>query len=449
MDPIKHPDTVRHSVVDFRQMSVFVRDPLIFDHAEGVHIWDVDGKHYLDGLSGVFVAALGHRYPRIIAAIHEQLEKLTFAAPLHGTNRPAVAFCEYLASLTPGDLNTVKLASSGSEATETAMKVARQFWKQSGHPTKFKVISRYYGYHGATLGGMAASGTPKRRVPFEPLPAGFVHIPTCHCYRCPYQKSYPECGVFCAEYLRQVIALEGPETVSAVIVEPIGNTGGILVPPPEYLPKLRQICDEFNVLLIFDEMITGMGRTGQLFGAQTFGVIPDIMCLGKGISSGYAPLAATVWNERVAQAFWGPEEANLEFGHGHTFAGNPLSAAVGMAVTHEIVEQELPARARELGAYLEARLRAFGEQCGIFGEVRGKGLLWGIELVRDGVTREAFPESTAIGVRIGKRALERGLITRYDPQWIAFAPPLVTTKTELDEMLAIFESSVSDVLAEI
>jgi len=426
-----------------------VRDPLIFDHAEGVHIWDVDGKHYLDGLSGVFVAALGHRYPRIIAAIHEQLEKLTFAAPLHGTNRPAVAFCEYLASLTPGDLNTVKLASSGSEATETAMKVARQFWKQSGHPTKFKVISRYYGYHGATLGGMAASGTPKRRVPFEPLPAGFVHIPTCHCYRCPYQKSYPECGVFCAEYLRQVIALEGPETVSAVIVEPIGNTGGILVPPPEYLPKLRQICDEFNVLLIFDEMITGMGRTGQLFGAQTFGVIPDIMCLGKGISSGYAPLAATVWNERVAQAFWGPEEANLEFGHGHTFAGNPLSAAVGMAVTHEIVEQELPARARELGAYLEARLRAFGEQCGIFGEVRGKGLLWGIELVRDGVTREAFPESTAIGVRIGKRALERGLITRYDPQWIAFAPPLVTTKTELDEMLAIFESSVSDVLAEI
>jgi len=449
MDPIKHPDTVRHSVVDFRQMSVFVRDPLIFDHAEGVHIWDVDGKHYLDGLSGVFVAALGHRYPRIIAAIHEQLEKLTFAAPLHGTNRPAVAFCEYLASLTPGDLNTVKLASSGSEATETAMKVARQFWKQSGHPTKFKVISRYYGYHGATLGGMAASGTPKRRVPFEPLPAGFVHIPTCHCYRCPYQKSYPECGVFCAEYLRQVIALEGPETVSAVIVEPIGNTGGILVPPPEYLPKLRQICDEFNVLLIFDEMITGMGRTGQLFGAQTFVVIPDIMCLGKGISSGYAPLAATVWNERVAQAFWGPEEANLEFGHGHTFAGNPLSAAVGMAVTHEIVEQELPARARELGAYLEARLRAFGEQCGIFGEVRGKGLLWGIELVRDGVTREAFPESTAIGVRIGKRALERGLITRYDPQWIAFAPPLVTTKTELDEMLAIFESSVSDVLAEI
>ncbi|MHB9032670.1 MAG: aminotransferase family protein [Anaerolineae bacterium] len=444
---VKDPEVLKHSVVDFRQMSTFVKEPLIFERAEGVHCWDVDGKHYWDALSGIFVVAVGHHNPRVIAAMHAQLDKLTFAAPLHGTNRPAVELAELLASVTPGDLNTVKLLSSGSEATETAMKLARQYWKQAGHPTKYKVISRYYGYHGATMGAMAATGTPKRRVPFEPLPAGFVHIPTVHCYRCPYQREYPGCGVFCAEYLRQVIALEGPETVSAFIVEPIGNTGGILVPPTEYLPKLRAICDEFNVLLIFDEMITGMGRTGQLFGAQTFGVTPDILCLGKGLSSGYAPLAATIWNDRIAAAFWGPEEAGIEFGHGHTFAGNPLSATAGLASIHEIIERDLPANARALGATLQQRLLEMGQRYGIFGEVRGKGLLWGVELVRNPATRELFADSVAIGKRIGMLAQERGLIIRFDPQWIALAPPLVTTADELGEMLTILDGCVADALA--
>ncbi len=444
---VRNPDVLKHSVLDFRQMSTFVKQPLIFDHAEGVHCWDIDGKHYWDALSGIFVVAVGHHNPRVVKAMHDQLDKLTFAAPLHGTNAPAVECCELLASLAPGDLNTVKLLSSGSEATETAMKLARQYWKQAGQPTKYKVISRYWGYHGATLGAMAATGTPKRRVPFEPLPEGFIHIPTVHCYRCPYQKTYPECGIFCAEYLRQVIALEGPETVSAVIVEPIGNTGGILVPPPEYLPRLRQICDEFDVLLILDEMITGMGRTGQMFGAQTFGVIPDILCLGKGLSSGYAPLAATIWNDRINSAFWGPEEAGIEFGHGHTFAGNPLSATAGIASTREIIERDLPANARAMGARLQHKLLEMGQRYGIFGEVRGKGLLWGIELVRDTRTREPFPDQIAIGKRIGLLAQERGLIIRFDPQWIALAPPLIVTAEELEEMLAILDGCVADTLA--
>lgn len=443
---LKDPAVLGHSVLDFRQMSVFVQNPLIFERAEGVHYWDIDGKHYWDGLSGIFVVAVGHRNPRVVKAMQDQLERLTFAPPLHGTNAPAVEFSALLAELAPGDLNTVKLLSSGSEATETAMKLCRQYWKQAGVPTKYKVISRYWGYHGATLGALAATGTPKRRVPFEPLPEGFLHIPTVHCYRCPYAKTYPECNVFCAEYLRQVIALEGPETVSAVIVEPIGNTGGILVPPPEYLPKLRQICDEFNVLLIFDEMITGMGRTGRLFGAETFGVTPDILCLGKGLSSGYAPLAATIWSDRIASAFWGPEEAGIEFGHGHTFAGNPLSATAGLAATHEILERDLPANARAMGALLQQRLLEMGKRYGIFGEVRGKGLLWGVELVRDLATRQAFPAEVAIGKRIGLLAQERGLIIRFDPNWIAFAPPLIVTADELEAMLAIFSDCIRDAL---
>lgn len=440
------PEVLKHSVLDFRQMSAFVREPLIFERAEGVHYWDIDGKHYYDGLSGIFVVAVGHRNRRVIDAMAAQMERLTFAPPLHGSNVPAIEFSALLARLAPGSLNTVKLLSSGSEATETAMKLARQFWKQAGVPTKYKVISRYYGYHGATLGSMAASGTPKRRVPFEPLPAGFVHVPTVHCYRCPYGRSYPTCGVFCAEFLRQIIQLEGPETVAAVILEPIGNTGGILTPPPEYLPRVREICDTLDVLLIFDEMITGMGRTGRMFAAETYGVTPDILCLGKGLSSGYAPLAATIWNDRIQSAFWGPEEAGIEFGHGHTFAGNPLSATAGLAALNEILERDLPANARAMGARLQVRLEALGHKCGVFGEVRGKGLLWGVELVRDPATKEPFPAEVRIGKRIGAEAQARGLIIRHDPDWIALAPPLIVTAEELDAMLDILEDSVQAAL---
>jgi adenosylmethionine-8-amino-7-oxononanoate aminotransferase len=294
---------------------------------------------------------------------------------------------------------------------------------------------------------MAASGTPTRKLPFEPFPAGYVHVPTVHCYHCPYGRTYPGCGVFCAEYFRQVIEMEGPDTVSCVILEPIGNTGGILVPPPEYLPIIRQICDDLDVLLIFDEMITGMGRTGEMFAANTFGVTPDILCLGKGLSSGYAPLAATVWNERVQSAFWGPVEANIEFGHGHTYAGNPLSSATGIAAIAELQERNLIAQVQTSGAYLERKLREMGARCGIFGEVRGRGMLWGVELAQDPATKTYFPKETRIGKRIGAECQARGLIIRHDPDWFAIAPPFVSTTEELDAMLGILEDSIQAVLA--
>lgn len=448
MDPsdLRNPDLLRHTVADLQQMSAFLRSPLIFDRAEGVHLWDVDGRHYWDGLSGVFVAAVGHRNRRVVDAMTAQLERLSFAPPLHGTNAQAVRLSARLAALAPGDLNYVKLLTSGSEATETAVKLCRQYWKQAGAPTRYKVISRYYAYHGATLGAMAASGTPRRRVPFEPLPAGYLHIPTVHCYRCPFGREYPGCDVFCAEYLRQVIALEGPETVAAVIVEPIGNTGGILVPPPEYLPRLREICDAFGVLLIFDEMITGMGRTGRLFAAETFSVTPDVLCLGKGLSSGYAALAATIWSDRIQAAFEGPAEAGVEFGDAHTFSGHPVAATAGLACLDEILERDLLSAAQTLGARLEARLRAMGTRFGVAGEVRGKGLLWGVELVRDPATKEPFPAEVALGHRIGAEALRGGLILRHDPHWLALAPPLVTTPDELDAMCDVLERAVGRAL---
>lgn len=441
------PNILRHAVLDFRQMSTFVENPLIFERGEGVHLWDIHGKHYYDGLAGIFVVAVGHGNRRVIEAIKAQLDRLAFPPPLHGTNVPLIELTDLLVRLAPGDLTTVKLLSTGSEATEIAMKVSRQYWKQAGKPTKYKIISRYYAYHGATLGAIAAGGTPKRRIPFEPLPGGFIHIPTVHCYRCPMGRSYPGCGVFCAEYLRYVIEMEGPETVAAVILEPIGNTGGILVPPPEYLPAIRRICDEYDVHLIFDEMITGAGRTGQMFACQTFGVTPDILCLGKGLSSGYAPLSATLWSERIQQAFWGPEEAGVEFGDGHTFASNPISAAAGLASLQEIIARDLPANARAMGERLQAHLQRMGEKYGILGDIRGKGLLWAVEFARDPATKARF--GVPIGKLIGLEAQRRGLITRYDADWVALAPPLIVTAEELDAMCAILDESIGVVLDQV
>ncbi len=443
---IKDPALLKHIVLDFKQMKQFAQKPLIMERADGVRYWDVDGKSYLDGLSGIFVVNIGHNNRRVIEAMKAQLDKIAFAPPLHGTNTAAVRLAAKISDITPGDLNTVKLLNSGSEATEAAMKLARQYHVQTGNASRFKVISRYYGYHGATMGALGATGTTKRRWMFEPFAPSFVKVQTAHCYRCPYHLSYPACGVLCATIVRDVIKMEGPQTVSAFIVEPIGNTGGIITPPPEYFPILRQICDEFGVVLIFDEVLTGFGRTGQMFAAQTFGVTPDILCMGKGITSGYAPMSAIAFNDKIASAFWGEPEAGIEFAHGHTYGGNPLCAATALEVIAVMLDEDLPGRARAMGAYLRQRLEGLA-RFGIVGEVRGKGLLLGVELVKDAASKEAWPEKTQIGLQIGNECLARGLIIRFDPDLIALAPPLIISKAEIDEMMTILEESIAAVLA--
>ena len=442
---VKDPEVLSHIVLDFKQMKDFVKKPLILERADGVRYWDVDGKSYLDGLSGIFVVNIGHHNRRVINAMTAQLEKIAFAPPLHGTNPPAVKLAAKLAEITPGDLNTIKLLNSGSEATEAAMKLAHQYHIQSGHPNKFKVISRYYGYHGATMGALAATGTTKRKWMFEPTGPGFVKVQTAHCYRCPYHMTYPQCDVLCARIVRDVIKMEAPQTVSCFIVEPIGNTGGIITPPPEYFPILRQICDEFDVVLIFDEVLTGFGRTGQMFAAQTFGVTPDILCMGKGITSGYAPMSAIAFSDKIESAFWG-ESSDVAFAHGHTYGGNPLSSAAALEVIDIMLELDLPGRAREMGDYLRHRLENLAH-FGIVGDVRGKGLLLGVELVKNPATKEPWPANIPLGTEIGEECIERGLIMRFDPDWFAFAPPLIITRDEIDEMMAILEASITAVLA--
>jgi adenosylmethionine-8-amino-7-oxononanoate aminotransferase len=245
--------------------------------------------------------------------------------------------------------------------------------------------------------------------------------------------------------IEDVIQMEDPATVAAILVEPIGHTGGVIDPPAEYLPILRQICDRHNVLLIFDEIITGIGRTGNMFAAETFGVTPDVLLVAKGLSGGYAPLSALICRQPIADAFWGPIDRNPGFVEGHTFEGNPISCAAGIAVLREILERDLLANAREQGARLRRGLEFLALKHPVIGDIRGKGLFQAIELVRDRQTKARFADSAALGVRVGKHALANGLLCRFDPHWIAFGPPLVVTSDEIDDMLAILDRSISAV----
>jgi adenosylmethionine-8-amino-7-oxononanoate aminotransferase len=343
----------------------------------------------------------------------------------------------------------VKFECGGAEVTEAAIKLARQYHKLTGNPGKYKIISRYQAWHGSTLGSLSASGLKSRRTVNEPLAPGFLHVFPPTCYRCPFGKQYAECGITCATLVEQVIGMEDPATVAAIMVEPIGHTGGIIDPPPEYLPILRDICDRHNILLIFDEIITGIGRTGRMFAAETFGVVPDVICVGKGLSSGYAPLSAMMCRRSIADAFWGPIQKNPGFVEGHTFEGNPISCAAGIAVLREIMERDLLANVRKQGERLRAGFESLARKHQVIGDIRGKGLLQGIEFVRNRETKDPFPADISFGVRVGRRALEHGLLCRFDPDWLAFGPPLVATGEEIDAMLEVLDGSIGDVLAEL
>ncbi len=427
------------------QMQEFVQNPLLMAKAEDVWYEDVNGKKYLDALSGIYVTNVGHGNQRVIDAVKKQLDVLTFSPVMHGSNPWAVRFANRLVELAPDDLAAVKFLSGGSETTEAAFKMVRQYHRLRGNGSKYKILSRYQSWHGSTLGSLSASGLKGRKTVNEPMAPGFIHVFPPTCYRCPFGKEYPGCELTCATLIEDVIQMEDAETVAAIIVEPIGHTGGIIDPPEEYLPKLREICDRHDVLLIFDEIINGVGRTGEMFAAQTFGVTPDLICLGKGIGSGFAPLGALLCRQPVADAFRGDPAENPGFVEGHTFEGNPLACAAGLAVLEEIVERDLCTNARERGEQLKQGLQSL-DRHGIVGDVRGKGLFLGVEWVKDPATKQQF--DPPIGVEIGKRALKNGLLTRFDPHWLAIGPALTLTEEQADEIIRLLDQSVDEVLRE-
>jgi adenosylmethionine-8-amino-7-oxononanoate aminotransferase len=427
--------------VDYLANSEFMERPLVIERAEGLYYWDTEGKRYFDAIGGIFVAVLGHRHPRVMEAMRRQMEQITFAPPLASVTDVLLDFVEKLGNVSPGDLRFVKPYSGGSEAVESALKFARQYHKQTGKPSKYKFVSRYYAYHGGTFGGMGASGSGARKSKFEPQMDGFLKVFPPSFYRDQF-SSWGEANRFAARSFEDIIIHEDPDTVAGVLIEPIGNTGGIITPTDEYFQIIREICDRHDVLLIFDEVITGFAKTGNMFASQTFGVTPDIICAGKGISSGAIPLGAMIARKHMGQAFQGKAEDGRHFAHGHTFAGNPLACAVGIAVIDEIVEQDLCAKAVRLGEYLRDKLACL-KKYGVVREIRGKGILLGVELVKDTKSMLPFPQ---LGNELKKTALEHGIILRVDPSWFAVAPPLMADEEDLDEMCDLIDLSLRTAL---
>jgi adenosylmethionine-8-amino-7-oxononanoate aminotransferase len=428
------PDTAR-VMVDFTQMKAFGQNPLILERGEGIRVTDVFGQTYIDGLSGVFTVNLGHGVQELIDVAAEQARKIAFTAPTMATNPPALRLADLLIGITPEQYTTVKFFSGGSEATEAAIKLARQFWMQAGHPRKYKVISRYRAYHGGTGHAMAASAQTAWKWKFEPFAPGFIHVTPPARPGCAACRRADACTLACLDLMEQAIVEEHPETVAAVIAEPVMLSAGVHVPHPEYFPRLRDLCDRHNVLLIYDEIITGFGRTGRLFAAERVGAWPDIMSCGKGISGGYAPLSAILIADRVSEAFWGDPEAGVQFWAGHTFGGNPVSCAVGAAAVRYLLDHDLIGNAERVGNYLAARLEDLATRQPAIAEVRGIGMLRGV----------AFTEP--IGQAVYDAARRYGLLTRPGADWVGVAPPLCTTQEEADEIVTILETAVSAVVA--
>lgn len=419
--------------LDYRATDDFLEQPFLPERAEGLYYYEADGKRYFDAIGGIFVATLGHGHPRVMEAMRRQMQRMTFAPPLHGIAPVTLDLVEKVGAVAPAGMDYVKPFSGGSEAVESAFKFVRQYFKQTGHPGKYKFISRYHGYHGGTFGAMSASGTGPRKSKSEPQMGGFLKVfPPTH-YRDRF-ASWEEANRFAAQAVEDVIVAEDPETVAGVILEPIGNTGGIITPTEEYFRMLRETCTRHNVALIFDEVITGFAKTGKMFAAQTFGVTPDIICTGKGMSGGAVPLGAMIARCDMAEAFRGAAAEARHFAHGHTFAGNPLACAVGLAVIEEIVEQRLEDKAVRLGACLRARLEQL-RRYGVVREVRGRGVLLGVELT-----------NPAVGAALKRTAMENGIILRIDPSWFAVCPPLVAEESDLDEMCGLIEKSLTDAL---
>ena len=434
---------IKRTFLDFTQTSRFLENPVIFNKAEGVYLWDVEGKRYFDGIGGIFVASLGHGHPRVMEAMKKQMARLTLVPPFHGIADVTLEFIKRLGEVSPGNLNYIKSFSGGSESIEAALKLVRQYFKQTGRSDKMKCITNYLSYHCATFAAMSAGGSP-RKVKFEPQMPGFIKQYS-HKQLRDYFPSWEETCRFCANLLEKTILGEDPDTVGAVLVEPICNTAGIITPTEEYFKIIRKVCDQYNVMLIFDEVLTGFGKTVDMFAAQTFGVTPDIICAGKGLSSGAIPIGAFMVRDDITDVFYGPEKDNVNFAHGHTYAGFPLANAVAIEVLNVLEEEKLPERARKIGLYLKNLLEGLAKY-GIVREVRGKGILLGVEIVEDTATNKLFSQDNNFGDALKRTSIKNGIILRIDHDWFAIAPPLVTTDAQMEEMCDLIDASVKEAL---
>jgi adenosylmethionine-8-amino-7-oxononanoate aminotransferase len=420
---------------------------------EGVYLYDSNGRRYLDGVGGTSVVSIGHGVKEIYEAVGRQAGEITYAFNGSFTTRWQEELAQAILSVAPSDMSRVYFMCSGSEANETAVKMARQYHLHRGKATKHKIVARWQSYHGITLGMLSLSGRPSWRQPFDPYLFATPHVAPPYCYRCPLGKTYPDCGVACADEVERAILLEGPDTVAAFIAEPvIGTSVTGVVPVPEYYKKVREICDRHDVLFIADEVLCGYGRTGYPFAIQAWGVQPDIITMGKAISSGYAPLSATVASAKVVDAFM--RSASGDFTHGSTHSGNALSCFVGLQVYNYMQRNNLFDRPGQIGAYLHERLGELAAKHEAIGDVRGRGLLAGVEFVADRKTHRPFPVEAKLTERIVAGARKRGVMVipgMKDANYgkggdhIQITPPFVISETEVDELVDALDEAIAEV----
>jgi putrescine aminotransferase len=430
LHPMTHPGTVREAPPD-----IIVR-------GDGSWIWDVDGHRLIDGVGGLWCANLGFGRREIRDAIVAQLDELPFYNTFRGANHPrAIELSQRLVNLMePDGVGAVHFSSGGSDAVDSALKLARQYWKVLGQRDRTKFISLRQGYHGVHFGGASVNGnTPFRRA-YEPLLPGCFHVDTPWLYRNPYTQDPEQLGKICAELLEREIVFQSPDTVAAFIAEPVQGAGGVIVPPPNYWPLVREICDRHGVLLIADEVVTGFGRTGHMFGTRLWGVKADLWCLAKGISSGYVPLGATAVSARVMQAFKGADPVLGTINHGYTYGAHPVAAAAALATLDIIESEEIPARAAREGRYFLERLHAM-KRFRIVGDVRGVGLMAGIELVADQRTRAPFPRGAPELTRVHREAYKRGAMVRLSGANIILSPALSIERAQLDLLCDALEGA--------
>ncbi len=405
---------------------------------EGPYLFDSEGRRYFDGSSGAMTANLGHGLRGIGEVMAKQAETVAFTFRNQFSNEPAERLAHKLCELAPGDICRAFFVNSGSEASEYAIRMSLHYWKECGQPHKTKILGRATSYHGMTMGALSISGHSGRRPDYGPLLHPFANVPPAYCYRCPFGLRPDHCAMECADAWETEILAQGPATVAAVIAEPIvGAAGGVLPPPPGYFRRLREICDRHDILLIADEVITAAGRTGAWFASEQELVVPDIILLAKGLSAGYTPMAAILLRQKIVKAI---ADGSGIVPFGHTFSANPLSAAICLFVLDYVEQNDLLRNARERGEELQAALGALSQRHPCMVDVRGRGLLWGFELVRDRATRLPFEARENAAGALVSICRDRGLVVYpagIPPlnNAIIVAPPLIVTSDHIAELM--------------
>ena len=417
-------------------------------HGNGVYLYDKEGKDYLDASSGAVTSNIGHGVQEIADAMVQQASQVSFVYRSQFTSEAAEKLAKKISDLTNGSLPYSFFVNSGSEATETALKIAIQHWQEKGKPRKQKIISRWMSYHGITIGALSMSGHPIRRERFTALLESYPSVAPPYCYRCPYQLDHQTCGMACALELESSIRRIGADNIAAFICEPvIGAAGGAIVPPNGYFQKLKKICEEHDILFIADEVMTGFGRTGKMLASEHWGVKPDIVTFGKGISGGYTPIAATAMTEKVLEPIMNGSRSIMG---GHTLSANPLSCAIALAVLEYMEGNDLVEHSAKRGKELFSGLKRIAKKYSFIGDLRGSGLLIGMEFVQDKETKEPFPQTLDVTAEIIKAGMNNGIILYpasagldgINGAAIIISPPLTITKEEGAELLRRLESTL-------